>query len=146
VRFVQPLTDTLTLANGDTLTVRRRLNVGEQRESFAACSALVKQEDGQYERVPDPLKIGIARAASYLLEWRSVEDAAPPLDGLDLAGRLAVLDNLEPDDFYLIRDAITAHEAKYAAARLEEKKRPTGPTSAEPILRSPFDVVGASTG
>jgi hypothetical protein len=146
VRFVQPLADTLTLANGDTLTVRRRLNVGEQRASFQSCSALVKQEDGTYDRVPDPLLIGVAKAAAYLIGWQSVDGQAPPLEALDLAGRLAVLDNLEPEDFYEIRAAVDAHEAKYTAARLEEKKLQSGTPSADPISHSPFAVVGASNG
>ena|SRR5580765_7771732 len=127
MRFVTPQTDTLTLETGDTLIVRRRLNVGEARESFAACSTLIKNaETDTWERVPDPLLIGRARAAAFLVAWHAVDGDAPALEGLDLAGKLAVLDNLEPDDFYLIRAAIDAHEARQAAARLEEKKRPIG--------------------
>ncbi len=144
MRFVHPITDTLTLANGDTLTVKRRLNVGEQRESFAACSTLVDKGEGRYERVIDPLLVGRATIAAFLVDWYSAEDPAPPIRDLDMAGRLAVLDNLE--DLHPIREAIAAHEARQAAARTEEKKRPTGPTPGDPISPWPSDVVGASTG
>lgn len=145
MRFVHPFTDTLTLPNGDTLTVRRRLNVGEQRESFAACSTIVDTGEGQVERKIDPLLVGRARLAAYLVDWYSAEDPAPSIRDLDLAGRLAVLDNLEPDDLHALKAAVDAHEARQVAARLEEKK--TGPTThADPISRSPSDAVGVSTG
>jgi len=144
MRFVYPATDTLTLPNGDTLTVKRRLNVGEQRESFTACSTLVDQGEGRYDRVIDPLLVGRAQVAAYLVDWYSAEDPAPPIRDLDLAGRMAVLDNLE--DLAPIREAIAAHEAKQAAARTEEKKRQAGMTPGDPISRSPSALAGASTG
>jgi len=144
MRFVYPATDTLTLPNGDTLTVKRRLNVGEQRESFTACSTLVDQGEGRYDRVIDPLLVGRAQVAAYLVDWYSAEDPAPPIRDLDLAGRMAVLDNLE--DLAPIREAIAAHEAKQAAARSEEKKRQAGTTRDDPISRSPSALAGASTG
>jgi len=151
MRFVSPHADTLTLDTGDTLTVKRRLNVGETRESFLACSSLVKvnpddPDDETVKRVVDPLLVGRARVAAFLIGWTSADGTAPPLEGLDLAGRLAILDNLEPDDFYAIRAAIDAHEAKQAAARSEEKKRPTSANTADPISRSPSELVGASSG
>jgi hypothetical protein len=151
MRFVYPATDTLTLETGDTLTVKRRLNIGETRESFLACSSLVRAhpedpDDETYTRVVDPLLVGRARVAAFLIGWTSVDGAAPPLEGLDLAGRLAILDNLEPDDFYAIRTAIDTHEAQQSAARLEEKKRPSGANTADPISRSPSELAGVSTG
>ena len=146
MRFVFPATDTLTLPNGDTLTVKRRLNVGEQRESFQACSTLVDKGEGRYERVLDPLLVGRAKIAAYLVDWYSAEDPAPPIRDLDLAGRLAVLDNLEPDDLHALNEAVTAHETRQVTARLEEKKRPAGTMSGDPISPWPSAVVGASTG
>jgi hypothetical protein len=144
-RFVAPQTAILTLGNGDTLVVRRRLNIGEQRESYRACSALVEQDDGTVQRIPDPHLIGIAKVAAYLVDWNLAGDDAP-IRGLDLAQRVALLDNLDPDDFFEIKDAIDAHEAASVAARLEEKKLQSGPTNADPISRLPSAAVGASTG
>jgi hypothetical protein len=144
-RFVQPNTDVLTLANGDTLIVRRRLNTGEQRESFAACSSLVEQPDGSTKRILDPLLVGRAQVASYLVDW-SLEGDGATIRGLDLAQRLAVIDLLESDAFHEIRTAIAAHEATHSGARVAEKNGRSGDLNAPVISHSPSAVVGASNG
>jgi len=142
-RFVDPHTDTLTLANGDALVVRRRLNVGEQRDSFRACFDLVTDADGVARLVHDPTRLGLAKVAAYLVDWHLYD--APPIDRLDLTQRIAVLQNLDPDDFAEIREAINAHEARQIAARLEEKKR-AAMTNGAPTSPSPFAAAGASSG
>ena len=43
--------------------------------------------------------------------------------GAELARRITLLDNLDPDDFYEIKDAIDAHELAIVAARQDEKSR-----------------------
>ena len=143
-RFVGPHSDTLTLDNGDTLTVRRRLNMGEQRESVHACREVAPDGSVTF----DTTKLGLAKVAAYLLDWRLTE--APPLrqpDGRPIAleDRIAVLDNLDPADFAELKDAIDAHEQRQIAARLEEKKR-AATTNAAPTTRSPFAAAGTSTG
>ncbi|HXU02439.1 MAG TPA: hypothetical protein VN903_15855 [Polyangia bacterium] len=143
-RFVQPETAILTLGNGDTLVVRRRLNMGEQRESYRICSELVEQDDGTVKRVPDPHRIGLAKVAAFLVDWNLAGDDAP-IRGLDLAQRVALVDNLDPEDFYEIKDAIDAHEAATAAARLAEKNGQAGEMNGPAISPLPFVAAGPLT-
>ena len=143
-RFVAPQTDILTLGNGDTLVVRRRLNIGEQRESYRVCSELVEQEDGTVKRIPDPHRIGLAKVAAFLVDWNLAVDDAP-IRGLDLAQRVALVDNLDPDDFYEIKDVIDVHEAATAAARLDEKKTLSGEPNAPAISALPSVPAGPLT-
>ena len=147
-RFVHPHTDILTLNNGDTLIVRRRLNVGEQRASFRACYDWVTLEDengtASKEFRYDPTRLGLAKVAAYLVDWHLTGDATAIRD-LDLAQRMALLDNLDPDDFADLKTAIDAHETRQVAARLEEKKR-AATTNGDQISPSPSAAVGASSG
>src|SRR5436190_507322 len=107
-RFVPPYTDTLTLANGDALIVRRRLTYGEQADSYEACCRNVEQPDGTILSVPQPVLLPRAKVAAYLVDWSFAGDDIP-LRGMDLAQRIAVvvngavsaaprtLDTVEPD-------------------------------------------------
>lgn len=143
-RFVQPHTDVLTLPNGDTLIVKRRLNIGEQRESYRACSTLTEDDDGSVKRVPDPHLIGIAKVAAYLVDWNLAGDDAP-VRGLDFQARFALLDNLEPEDFYEIKDAIDAHEAAMIAERVAEKNGQAGERNGLAISPLPSNAAGPLT-
>jgi len=143
-RFVQPHTDVLTLPNGDTLIVKRRLNIGEQRESYRACSTLTEDDDGSVKRVPDPHLIGIAKVAAYLVDWNLAGDDAP-VRGLDFQARFALLDNLEPEDFYEIKDAIDAHEAAMIAERVAEKNGQAGERNGLAISPLPSGAAGPLT-
>jgi len=143
-RFVQPHTDVLTLPNGDTLIVKRRLNIGEQRESYRACSTLTEDGDGSVKRVPDPHLIGIAKVAAYLVDWNLAGDDAP-VRGLDFQARFALLDNLEPEDFYEIKDAIDAHEAAMIAERVAEKNGQAGERNGLAISPLPSNAAGPLT-
>lgn len=141
--FVHPHTDTLTFDNGTTITIRRRLNTGEMRESFRACYDVVDKDDGTTTLTYDPTKSGQMKIAAYLLDW--TVPGAPPIHGLDLRQRFAVLDDLDPAVFFDVKDAIDLHEARQIAARLEEKKEAATPT-ADPISPLPSALVGASSG
>lgn len=142
-RFVRPQTDVLTLDNGDTLIVRRRLNVGEEHASFNACREAITQDDGTITREFNATKLQRAKVAAYLVDWQLVD--APSIRELDLADRIRVIENLDPIDFAELRDAINAHEARQFAARLEEKKQ-ARTTNADPTSRSPSDAAGVWSG
>jgi hypothetical protein len=144
-RFVQPQTSILTLGNGDTLVVRRRLNVGEQRESYAVCSTVVEQPDGSVKLVPNPLMIGIAKVAAYLVDWNLAGDDEP-IRGLAFADRIALLNNFDPAEFDELKTAVDAHESAMNEARLAEKKILTGSTNADPTLDLRSVAAGASSG
>lgn len=148
-RFVRPLTDTLTLADGDTLTVRRRLNTGEQRAAFQRCSTAVENEEtGATELKVNPLLVGIAKVAAYLIDWtvRDDEGEVVPVAGLSPDDVIAVLDNLDPDDFLEIKEAVDRHEVKQAALRMKEKNDRAGVTPAPATLPSLSVAAGASSG
>jgi hypothetical protein len=120
-RFQRPDTATLTLANGDTLIVRRRLNSGEQRAAFGRLySAGV---DGAL-RV-DPLQVDMATVTAYLLDWHLKDDDVP-IRGLSMEDLTATLNNLTPEDFIEIKQAIEAHEMAMNIEREEKKMLPAG--------------------
>jgi len=127
-RFIRPNVDTLAIADGDTLTVRRRLTAGEQRAMFAS----------MYEAAPGgglrtvPFAVGRATMVAYLLDWTLMDEgrrvAIADLSPADLG---AVLDGLSPEAFEEIRLAIDGHVTAMDAARAAEKKTATagGPAS-----------------
>jgi hypothetical protein len=142
-RFVYPSTDTLTLDNGDTLIVRRRLNMGEHRASVHACYVVALDATGAPVSVYDPTRMPGAKVAAYLVDWQMPD--APPIRDLELAERIAVVENLDVSDFFELKAAIDAHEARQITARLQEKKR-AATTNAAPTSNSPSGAAGASTG
>lgn len=123
-RFVRPETRTLTLANGDQLTVRARLTAGEQRASYARLYR--PGADGRLQM--DPLQLGVGVILAYLLDWNLKDDAgqAVPIRDLGTDDLQRVIDALDPDSFTEIRTAIEAHEAAMLAEREAQKKTDGG--------------------
>lgn len=147
-RFVRPDTTILHISKGDTLTVKRRLNAGEQRALFAQMATV--QDSGAYK--PNYMQIGLARVVAYLVDWSLVDDAGK-LVALTNNGMpksrdevAAIVDGLSLDDFSEIREAIETHiEAQDAELALE--KNGQGIASASPaISSSPVDAIGVTTG
>lgn len=143
-RFVQPDTRILTLANGDTLTVRRRLNAGEARARFARMS--LAGVDGSL--TVNRLQIGLTTITAYLLDWslRTDDDHPVVIRGVPEADLVAMLDALDPESFSEIRDAIEAHEQAMDAERVAAKNDRDGKTGSSAISPSPSGVAGASSG
>ena len=132
-RFFRPDTDTLTLANGDTLTVKRRLNAGENRVKKGMEDLSTLRE--------------IALVLAYLIDWSLVGldgITREPIAGLSRPDLVTKLDALGDDEFDEIYAAIAAHASKMKAERAEEKKR-LMPGDA-PIFSSPSAAAGASSG
>ena len=139
-RFVRPDTAIVTLANGDTLIVKVRLNTGETRALRAAIL------NG------DPTQTQADRAAyavvlAYLLDWTISDNGRPvvirdlPADGLR-----AVLDSLDYESFTEIAVAIHDHVQRQKELRDEEKKTANSATPSSPISPSPSVAVGATNG
>lgn len=143
-RFVRPETSILTLANGDTLTVKRRLNAGESRARFARMS--LAGVDGALN--VNRLQIGLATMTAYLLDWSLRDDDQRPVVIREVteAALTATLDALDPTSFAEIRDAIEAHEAAMDVERTTEKNGPDGAKELPAISPSPSAVAGASSG
>jgi hypothetical protein len=144
IRFVRPEVSTLTLEDGVTLTVRKRLNAGQQREVFTRM--YTAGIDGKL-RV-NPLLTGIGIITAYLLDWNVVDaDGQPvPIRGASVEELEDIVNSLEPPSFTAIKDAIEAHEAKMVAERAAEKNIHGGESSASVTSPSPFVAAGASSG
>ena len=143
--FVRPHTDTLEISGGQTITVRRRLNAGQQR---ALQSRMFPRAEDGTRRV-DAVAVGPARVLAYLIDWTVTGldgDVTPILD--EPAEVVSdILDALEPDVFGEIEDAIAAHIKRQEQLRAEEKKSvPAGETTSEATSRSPLRAAGALSG
>jgi hypothetical protein len=122
--FARPDTTTLTLANGDTLVVKRRLNSGDAREMKAMQA---------YPTLAEP---GLVMA--YLLDWTITNDGTPvPVAGLARPDLAAVLDNLDEDAFDELHAAVAAHRKAMADERAAQKKTQSGPPAGKPTSESP---------
>lgn len=131
-RFPKPILDTVTLENGDTITVRRTLTHGETTDMYKRLEA----RDAAGTPIRDPLT-GAAildsgramdeRILAHLTDWNFRDDAgeAVPFRGLSIDERADAIRNLDPESAIEISRAITANGAKYA----QKKTDPVGPLS-----------------
>lgn len=143
-RFVRPDVKVLNISQGDTLTVKRKLNTGDQREAFARMA--VPGLDGAMKI--DSSKVGIELVVAYLVDWSLTDD-----DGrlVEVRGKspeeiLAAVNDLDPDDFAEIRDAISAHDDAVRTRREQEKNDQDGGSGSPAISPSPSDAAGATSG
>jgi len=137
--FVTPETIRLELPGADWLLVKRRLSAGEYRAMLRRMSTL--NGDGTYH--VDPLETGIARMVAYLVDWSFPEY---PIRGKTHVDVYAACDQLDPDDFELVKEAVAAHEAAMTAERERQKKVLGGATASPSISPSPAAATGATNG
>ena len=142
-RFVRPDTTVLHISDGDTLTIKTRLNAGEQREAYARMYRA--GIDGL--RV-NPLQTGLALITAYLVDWslRDDDGVTVPIRGLSVGDLEDVLNGLDPESFTEIKVAIETHEEAARAAREEEKKRRAGLTDDAATSTSPSAAAGVLIG
>lgn len=119
-RFARPETRTLTLSNGDTLTVKRRLNAFEGRRMRAM------------QAKPSLAEPGVVMA--YLVDWSLPE---MPIGGKSHDDLGDALDALHDDDFDEIYRAIAAHAAEMNAERRAEKNGQSDAPKSSAISPSP---------
>jgi len=136
-RFVRPEVVTLTLANGDTLLVKKRLNAGETRQLY---DRMLDEKTQEVQR----MRSGVSTVLAYLLDWSLKDDSGQHVTMLDQpdAVKQAALDQLDPDDFREILWAIEKHEHAITAAREAEKKSQAGEHKSSATSPSPSDVAG----
>jgi hypothetical protein len=131
-RFVRPEVVTIPISHGDTITIRKRLTNGERRAMFSRM-----YHAGVAPLRVDTLQTGLALVTAYLLDWSFLDDGGQKvaIAGLSVDDLAAVVDNLGPDDFTEIKEAIEGH---IAAEEIEaEKKRTTdGETASSPTSQS----------
>jgi hypothetical protein len=144
-RFVRPNADVLTISDGDTLVVRRRLNTGEQRAMFQRMRAAASNGDGYKV---DPMQVGLATMTAYLLDWSLRDDTGAPVVIRDqpIEAVESAINALDPEDFAEIREAIETHVARIDAARAEEKKTRSGGVASSPTSTSPAAAAGGTNG
>jgi hypothetical protein len=106
LRFATADTRTLTLSDGETLTVKARLTHGEVQAMFAR---MYVTADGQTTRAP---QWGDALIVAYLVDWSAKDESGRPvsLRGLAPGEVQDRLDALEHEAVLEIRDAIKQHE------------------------------------
>lgn len=132
MRFARPDTHTLTLADGATLTVKRRLNAGEARELKGMQAFTTLAEPGL--------------VMAYLIDWSITDDGkAVPVAGLSRTDLANVLDSLDEDAFDEIHAAIAAHREAMIAERAAQKKTPGGTSTSAPTSPSSSVPDSAST-
>jgi hypothetical protein len=144
-RFVAPDTTTLKISHGDTLLVKRRLNTGEHRDAMAKMSR--ETHDGERLRA-NPFEVGITTVLAYLVDWSLTDEdgALVEIRGLARDEVRVILDQLDPDDFEEIKEAIDQHVAVQTAAREAEKNGQGGATGSPAISPSLVGATGATSG
>jgi len=139
-RFVRPDTAIVTLANGDTLVVKKRLNTGETR----ALRAAILNGDATQSQAD---RAAYAVVVAYLLDW-TISDNGRPVVIRDQAADVvrSVLDSLDYDSFVEIANAIHEHVEQQKAARDAEKKTANTATESPQISPLPSVAVGVTNG
>lgn len=132
LRFATSDTRTLTLSDGETLTVKARLTHGEVQAMFARMYA---QKDGATIVLPSS---GDALIVAYLIEWSAKDEQGHhvPLRGLSAQDVQDRLDALEHAAVLEIRDAIKQHEQAMRDEVSALKKTDGGAIASPPILQS----------
>jgi hypothetical protein len=143
-RFVRPEPHTIHISDGDTITVKKRLNHGDQSEGFARM--YVTGADGSL-RV-NPLASEMSTVITYLLDWSLTDDDGHLVQIRDQPTEsvIAALNALEPESFAEINAAIEEHARAEKAARDEKKRIRTGASKLDPTLPSPSAAAGALSG
>jgi hypothetical protein len=132
LRFATSDTRTLTLSDGETLTVKARLTHGEVQAMFAR---MYGRQNGETIVLPSS---GDALIVAYLVDWSAKDEQGRPvpLRGLSPSDVQDRLDALEHDAVLEIRDAIKQHEEAMRDEVSALKKTAGGTTESRPTLQS----------
>jgi hypothetical protein len=143
-RFVRPETVRLDLGDGDWVRVKQRLNHGEQRQAYEQMCTVTA--DGTLK--VNPFRVPTVTVRWYLVDWNLTEEDGRPIEirGRSHADLDTTLDNLDPEAFAELWQALEAHIAAMTQARAQEKKTRPGATPSPATLPSPFAAAGASSG
>lgn len=142
-RFVRPETVVLKISQGDTLTVKKRLNSGEERDLFSRM--YVAGVDGLLKM--NPFQTGISMVTAYLLDWSLTDNGKlVPIRDLSVEALTSVLNGLEPSTYAEIREAIETHDGATRARREQEKNAMDGETVLPVTSPLPSGVTGVTSG
>jgi hypothetical protein len=136
-RFVHPEVTRLPLSDGDFLDVKKRLTAGEERLVFTR--QIRAQGLGDKAQL-DFDQVGKSKLVAYIVGWSLTDENGAPVPFSESA-----LDNLDPDSFAEIRNAVDAHETAVTAERAARKNSPDGAKASSPISPSPNSTGGDTT-
>lgn len=142
-RMRRPDTALLNISRGDWLLVRKHLTAGEHR---AMCRSWMKPGVTNSDQI-DPINVGWGKIVAYLLDWSFTDADDKPIVIRDKSPKEigAAIDNLPPDDFKEVLDAIEAHDDAMQAERAAEKNAQAGESASSPISSLPNTLGGATT-
>jgi hypothetical protein len=125
------------ISGGDWLLVRKHLTAGEERDAQARVIKAGSFRSGEKPEL-DLEHLGIAQAASYLIDWSITDADDRPIRIRDqgYAFVAAALRNQTPESLREILEAIQAHDAAMTQEREYEKKGPAGASVPSPISTS----------
>jgi hypothetical protein len=138
----------LELAEGDWILVKQRLNAGERNKHYERQYTIT--EAGTL--APNvAMRAGLSMILAYLVEW-NVTDATSrivPLRGLPgedvIPIMTAALENLDPESYDEVLQAIKRHELEMIAAREAEKKTRRGADASPAISPLPERITGLTS-
>lgn len=142
--FRHPETVRLELPRGGAwILVKKYLTAGETRQVFRR---MMRAGDDGRDAI-DPLQVGLSKIVTYLVDWNLTDanDQPVPLRGLSPDVVASILDNMDPDGFKDVLNAIEAHEAAMDAARAE-KKTHAGAMKSDQIWPSLEPLAGDTSG
>lgn len=148
--FVRPDVKILPIFNGETITVKAKLNTGEHRALLATMS-IVTKETG--ELTPNYMQIGIAKVVAYLVDWSLKDENGKPVSLREQNGNLKsrdevtlIVDTLDLVRFGDIREAVEKHIAALEAAEAIEKNGQGGASASPAISALPDAATGVTNG
>jgi hypothetical protein len=122
-RFVKPKTIQIEISDGDTISVKKELTVGERKRMFASgLKQMQRQGDEEEPKFDiDPVAMAFAKVKEYLVDWSFVEpslnkngeqitgkDGKPEVIPVELSAD--AIRNLDEATFDEITKAIDEHE------------------------------------
>lgn len=130
-RFARPDTTTITMSNGDTLVVKRRLNALESRRMKAM---------RDFATLAEP-----AVVIAYLVDWSIVDDDGKHVafDAASPTALASALDALDEDVFDDLYATMAVHVAAMKAERDAEKNGKGGAIPSSAISPSLSVAAGA---
>jgi hypothetical protein len=122
-RFPKPILDTVTLANGDTITVRRTLTHGETTDMFRR---LEVRDPITGETHRDTVRAMDERILAYLVDWSFTDDTGDrvPFRELPIGERADVIRNLDSDSAVEISKAIHANVETHTVKKTPDSVAP----------------------
>jgi hypothetical protein len=120
--FVQPEAVQVDIAGGQWLLLKKRLTVGEERKSMAS---LVTEIRADGRMTPNFENVGKSDVLAYLVDW-SLTQGGKRVDIDTDAKKASAIDNLSPEAFAVISEAVSAHVKAMDAERDAEKNARAG--------------------